>query len=146
MSNSTFRRSRFHALLRHTGRCLRACEGNTVVEFALISPALFGFLAGVLVLGFILWMQNALNYSVAEAARCAANNPGTCGSPPTQSLVSSYAAGVAGAGLSSSVFTYTAPTNGSCGYHVTASYQIHLSIPIVHINNPTLTASACFPN
>jgi len=131
------------ALLRTAGRCLRQCDGNAAVEFALISPALFGFLVGVLVLGFLLWIQNALNYSVAEAARCAANNPTNCG---TSDQIKTYAAGISGAGLSASVFTYTAPATGNCGYQVTARYQINLSIPLVHISNPTLTASACYPN
>lgn len=131
------------ALLRPAGRCLRECNGNAAVEFALVSPLLFGFVVGVLVIGFILWMQNALNYSVAAAARCAADNPNTCG---TSSQITTFAANASGANLSSSVFTYTAPATGNCGYLVTASYQINISIPLIHINNPTLTASACYPN
>ena len=117
-------------------------SGNTAVEFALVAPMLIMFLFGILKLGLALWYQNALDYSVAEAARCASDNPGTCGS---SSQITSYAAATSGAGFASSVFTYTAPAAGNCGYQVTASYPMSLAIPYMNLN-VTLTSSACYPN
>jgi Flp pilus assembly protein TadG len=124
-----------------------ACEqrGATAVEFALTAPALFMFLLGIAWMGYALWLQNALDYSVTEAARCAANSS-TCGAPSSQTsaLVTSYAAGASGAGLDSSVFTYSAPASGTCGYQVTASYPMTLTIPWVPLSL-TLSSSACYP-
>lgn len=117
-------------------------SGTTAVEFALVAPVLILFLFGILKLGLALWYQNALDYSVAEAARCAANSPSTCGN---SSQITSYAAATSGAGFASSVFAYTAPATGNCGYQVTANYPMSLAIPYLNLN-VTLTSSACYPN
>jgi Flp pilus assembly protein TadG len=132
---------------RHIGAALRqffGCwcdrDGNAAVEFALIMPALFSFLIGIMFVGVALWRQNALDYSVAEAARCASDASSTCG---TATQITSYAAGVSGANFDSTVFIYTAPTAGSCGYLVTASYP--MSVPYLNLSM-TLTSRACWPN
>ena len=134
------------ALLQRAGAVVCDDSGATAVEFGLIAPALFGFLVGALGLGFVLWLQNALDYSVTAAARCAADSPSTCG---TSAQITQFAAKASGFGFNSSVFTYTAPApapaSGTC-YKVTASYSINLNIPLLDINNPTLTSSACYPN
>lgn len=106
----------------------------------MVAPALFGFLIGIMFFGIALWRQNALDYSVAEAARCASDASSSCG---TASQITSYAAGVSGGNFDSTVFTYTAPTAGSCGYLVTASYPI--SVPYFNVSM-TLTSRACWPN
>jgi Flp pilus assembly protein TadG len=133
-------------LLWPISRVARNRSGGTALEFALIAPALFMFLMGIIWLAYALWIQNALDYSVAEAARCAANSS-ACGAPSgqTSNLVTTYAAGVSGASVDSSVFTYIAPANGTCGYKVTASYPMTLAIPFLTLAL-TLTSSACFPN
>ena len=122
-------------------------SGTTAVEFALLAPVLFMFLMGILEMGLAFWMQNSLDYSVAEAARCAANSS-TCGAPNSQTsaLVTAYAAGISGAALDSSVFTYTYTASPStCGYKVTASYPLTLAIPFLNYSL-TLTSSACYPD
>ena len=131
------------ALRQRVGAVVCDDSGATAVEFGLIAPALFGFLVGALGLGFVLWLQNALDFSVTAAARCAADSPNTCG---TSDQIKQFAANVSGVGFSTSVFTYTAPASGNCGYKVAASYSISLSIPLIDINSPTLTSSACYPN
>jgi Flp pilus assembly protein TadG len=134
--------------LRSIRSMARDRSGATAVEFALLAPVLFMFLMGILEMGLALWMQNSLDYSVAEAARCAANSS-TCGAPSSQTsaLVTAYAAGVSGAALDSSVFTYShaASPNNACGYQVTASYPLTLAIPFLNYSL-TLTSSACYPN
>jgi Flp pilus assembly protein TadG len=127
------------AALRQLCRCWRNRDGNTAVEFALIMPALFSFLVGIMFVGLALWRQNALDYSVAEAARCASDASSTCG---TSTQITAYAAGVSGGNFDSAVFTYTAPTAGSCGYLVTASYP--MSVPYLNLSM-TLTSRACWP-
>lgn len=114
-------------------------SGNASIEMALSLPALLMFVLGIIEMGRMLWVQSALNFSVAEAARCASNSPSTCG---TTSQIQNFAASRSGENFATSVFTFTA---ASCGNQVSASYPISLSIPYVPIS-VTLTAEACYPS
>lgn len=132
-------------LVFRLGRRLRLAakdrRANAAVEFALGAPVLFLFLFGIIEVGYALWIQNALDYSVAQAARCASLNvTGTdcVGSP---SKVTSYAAGESGASLDSSVFTYT--RTAACGCQVTGSYTIALDIPWDNALTVNLSSNAC---
>jgi Flp pilus assembly protein TadG len=113
-------------------------RGTTAVEMGLIASPLLLFLFGIMECSRALWTQNALHYSVEEAARCASNNPTTCGSA---SQTAAFAAGRSGAGFATSVFTVT---SASCGNNVSASYPMQLNIPFGNYSI-TLTAQACFP-
>jgi Flp pilus assembly protein TadG len=121
------------ARLRRDGR------GNTAIEFAFAMPALLMLLFGILQCGRALWLQNALDYSVAEAARCASVDPSVCG---TAAQTASYAAGLSGAGFTASAFSVSTP---GCGNKVTASYPLALAIPFLSVSL-TLAATACSPN
>jgi hypothetical protein len=112
--------------------------GNAAIELAFTAPGVLMFILGICEAGRMLWLQNALNYSVAEAARCWSNNTTTCGSA-TQAA--SYAATASGAGFSSSVFTGSTP---SCGKQVSASYPMTLAMPYMNLSL-TLTSQACYP-
>lgn len=114
--------------------------GNAAIEFALTAPALFMFLFGIIAFGRALWLQNALDYAVAAAARCASVNPTTCG---TADQIRAYAAAQGGAGFSGSLFSVSSP---GCGTAVSASYPLSLSIPFVPAVSLTLTAQACDPS
>jgi Flp pilus assembly protein TadG len=118
---------------------IRDRRASAAVELAMAAPALVMFLLGIVEMGRMLWVQNALSFSVAEAARCASNNPGVCGSA---SQTQSFAANQSGEGFDASVFTATTRT---CGNQVSASYPMTLSIPYVDIS-VTLTADACYPS
>ena len=113
-------------------------RATTAVEMALILPSLLLFLLGTMEFGRAIWIQNALNYAVEAAARCASNNTTTCGSA---SEITSFAASSSGANFATSVFTSTSP---SCGNMVSASYPMHLNIPYGSYSI-TLKAQACFP-
>jgi len=115
-------------------------RGGAAVEMALIAVPLFMFLFGIIATGQAVWLQNALNASVAEAARCASVNPTLCG---TTSLVQTYAANQTGAGFDSSIFAVTTPLP-TCGNQVTASYPLALTIPFMALS-VTLSAQACYP-
>ncbi len=114
-------------------------RGNTAIEMALISAPLFLFLFGIIATGQAVWLQNALNLSVAEAARCASVNPTLCGTPDQ---IRSYAASQAGTGFDSSIFV---PTTASCGNRVSASYPLAMTIPFMTLS-VTLDAQACYPS
>jgi Flp pilus assembly protein TadG len=113
-------------------------SGNVAVELAFIAPAMLMFIFGIMEVGRVLWLQNALDYAVVEAARCISNAPSTCGSA---SQTQSFAAGESGAGFASSVF---AVSSASCGNKVTASYAVTLDIPYANWST-TLTSQACYP-
>jgi Flp pilus assembly protein TadG len=116
--------------------CCRS--GGTAMEFALLAPAMLVLLIGTIEAGRMLWMLNALHYSVQEAARCASVNTTLCGTP-TQ--IQTFAAGRSGAAFASSVFTATV---AGCGNRVSASYPAHTFIPFV-TQSITLTAQSCYP-
>src|SRR5262249_19067060 len=106
--------------------CLRsvtACEdGSPAVEFALLAPALILFIFGIFELGRALWLQNALDYSVSAAARCASLNGSVC-----SGQVTIYAASQSGADIDSSIFGYN--NAAACGCQVTATYTFPLRVP-----------------
>jgi Flp pilus assembly protein TadG len=114
-------------------------RGSVAIEFALTAIVFLLFLFGIIETGRAMWLQSALNYSVAEAARCASINPTLCG---TTSQIQSYAGDQSGAGFDSSVFSVSTP---SCGTQVSASYPLNLTIPTLAIS-VTLTAQACYPS
>ena len=124
--------------VRAVGKDRRAAAA---VELALAMPALCLFIFGIIEVGFALWVQNALDYSVASAARCASLNLiGTsCVGSPSQ--VTTYAANQSGAYLNSTAFTYT-PT-AACGCQVSASYTIALDIPWDSALSVTLSSNSC---
>ena len=114
-------------------------RGTAAVEAALTCMGLLIFLYGIIEFGFAMWLQSALNYSVAEAARCASVNTTLCG---TTSQIQSYAASQAGAGFDGSIFSVSTP---SCGNQVSASYPLTLTIPTFNFAL-TLDAQACYPS
>src|SRR5437879_4106684 len=117
-----------HRISRRLRALARDRRANTAVEFALAAPAIFLFMFGIIETGYALWMQNALDYSVAAAARCASLSGSACsavtGNP---SLVPTYAASESGASLTSGAFVYSSAAG--CGCQVTGSYPMPLDIP-----------------
>jgi Flp pilus assembly protein TadG len=112
--------------------------GNASVEMAFAVVPLCLFLFAIISTGQVMWLQNALNLSVAEAARCASINPSLCG---TSDDVQYFAARQAGAGLNDVVFSWSRTT---CGNRVSASYPLALDIPFMTLS-VTLSAQACYP-
>ena len=58
--------------LQPAGRLLRASSadrtGSAMVQFAMILPAFVLLIFGVIEVGRLLWLQNALHYAVEQAA------------------------------------------------------------------------------
>jgi hypothetical protein len=123
-------------------------SGMVAVELALAMPALLLFIFGIIEVGYALWIQNALDYSVAGAARCASLSASVNNSPCRTKLSDgTYAASLAGAAIAASVFSYspnlTYPISG-CGCQVSANYSMSLDIPWTSLS-VNLTSEACFP-
>ncbi|HEV8678535.1 MAG TPA: TadE family protein [Stellaceae bacterium] len=135
---------RKHASLgsRRARAVIRGLAGNThgaaAVEMALISMPLITFLFGIIAVGQLMWRQNALDESVAQAARCASIDATRCG---TTSLLQTYAASLTGAGFDTSIYSVSAQP---CGNQVSASYPLALTIPFMSFS-VTLRAQACYP-
>ena len=132
-----------HRLVRRLRVLREDRRANAAVEFAFAAPALFLFIFGIIEMGYALFLQNALDYSVAVASRCASLNGTSC---TGQLSNGAYAASQAGANIDGSVFSYNAnplyPASG-CGCEVTASYPLPLNIPFANIS-VTLSANACY--
>jgi len=143
---------KFAAALLGSGGALRVqtrdVRGGAVVEVALTIMVLVIFMFGIIEFGFAMWLQNALDYSVAEAARCATVNATVCG---TVSQVQNYAAGQSGYNFDPSVFTVTSsstvpsPTQCPHGNQISASYPMTITIPTLAFSI-TLQAQACYPS
>jgi Flp pilus assembly protein TadG len=134
----------FPLTYRRISRCRAIAkdkQANAAVEFALGAPAFFLFMFGTIEFGYALWMQNALDYSVAAAARCASLNGNACAAINGNSQVTAYAASESGAYLASTAFTYTRAA--SCGCQVTGSYSVGLGIPWANALSVNLSSSAC---
>ena len=137
---------RLHALAKDR-------RANVAVELALAMPALCMFIFGIIEVGYALWMQNALDYSVASAARCASltNTNVNNSTSPCSGGLTAYAASQSGATIDATAFTYNcrstdACTNKTvtCGCQVTGSFTISdLGIPWLTLP-VTLTSNACF--
>ena len=127
-----------HRVSKRLRALVRDRRASTAVEFALAAPALFLFMFGIIECGYALWMQNALDYSVAAAARCASLSGSACSGSP--SLVTSYAASESGASLDSTAFTYT--RTAACGCQVSGNFTIALEIPWSPVT-ANLSSSAC---
>ena len=125
-------------LLRLVRALVRSPSGSAAIEMAFVAPAMLMFILGVGEVGRVLWLQNALDYSVVEAARCISNSPGTCANA---SQTKTFAAGQSGAGFAAAVFTVT---TAGCGNQVSASFPVVLEIPFLTLST-TLTSSACYP-
>jgi Flp pilus assembly protein TadG len=118
---------------------IRDRNGNTTIEIAMLALPLLLFLFAIINAGYALWLQNALDLSVSDAARCASVKSTLC---VTDGQIKAYAAARSGAGFDSSVFNVVLVEQESCYKRVSAAYP--LSLPLV--GQPlTLSAQACFP-
>jgi Flp pilus assembly protein TadG len=112
--------------------------GAALVEYALVLPALLALVFGVMQLGGMAWTQEALNYAVQEAARCAVVRPDLCGTPDA---IQQYAAGQAlGLTVPANAFSVTPDT---CGTDVRASLPYGFILSPFNTAPVQLTAEAC---
>ena len=131
-----------HQLRQRLGAVVKDRRAAAAVELALAMPAICLFMFGIIEVGYALWVQNALDFSVASASRCASLNSAACGPSGGNSGVTTYAASQSGAYVDSSAFTYN--NAAACGCQVTATYTIALDIPWDNALSVTLGSSACY--
>jgi len=118
------------------GRLMRSQRGAMSVDFALVAAPLLLLILGTMEVGRTLWYQNALNYSVEEAARCASIDVNNCN---TSDQIKTYAAARSGAGFAKATFS---ASTAACGNLISASYPISIGVADLSI---TLKAQSCYP-
>lgn len=115
-------------------------RGASALEFALIAPAFFMFVFGVIEMGLLFWTQIGMQHGAEMAARCASVNNVLC---PNTVAITSYASQQS-LGLSLPPSTFSVATAG-CGNQVNGSYVFQFP-QILNVSPLTLTAQACFPS
>ena len=134
-----FRKTRLRGSV--TGRQsapFRVCQsGATIVEFALVAPALAALLVGGLYTALMIYSAAGLHSAVEDAARCYSVNATVCGSSAAaQTYAQSRYFGI-------DTPTFTA-TQAGCGHRVNATLTIAFSAVVTEVKVP-LSATACFP-
>lgn len=122
---------------------LRDRRGNAAVEAAFVLPLLLLLLLGVVEVGRLAWARASLDFTVQEAARCAAVRTDLCGTPEA---TRQYAANrLAALDVPAAAFTVT--PGQPCGVRVRASYAYQfLTVPMVAKafgSAPTVAAEVC---
>jgi Flp pilus assembly protein TadG len=123
------------AILRSGARDGR---GATVVEFAILAPALIGLTVGVIHLGLMMLTVTSLHYATEAAARCASVQTTVCTDPAS---ITSEAMNRYNGPDVDPVFSYL---DDACGNRVTGSATYVLNAVIYQVSVP-LSATACFP-
>jgi len=120
-------------------KLLRDESGASALEFAIIAPAFFLFIFGIIGAGLLFWTQTGIQHGAEMAARCASIDSTQC---PNANSITSYATKQSfGLSLPSSTFTHSTP---DCGNQVDANYTFDWP-PIFGLPPLRLTAKACFP-
>jgi Flp pilus assembly protein TadG len=136
MARGDNRETVFRRLAARCGGLFLDQDGTAAVEMAFVAMPLFLLIFAIINTGRALWLQNALEASVMQAARCATVNPTLCG---TANQIAAYAAAQSGAGFNSATFSFA---QASCGNRVSANYPLALPVLNVSLN---LSAQACYP-
>ena len=112
--------------------------GASAVELALIAPAFFALLMGIIHASLLVFTVASMNFAVEKGARCASVNSTACGDATS---IAAYAADNYYAPGASPTFTYATP---ACGKSLTATLTYTLSVVLYETSIP-LSATACFP-
>jgi Flp pilus assembly protein TadG len=113
-------------------------HGATALEFAFVVPLLLLLLLGTIDLGRLLWTRAALDYAVAQAARCMAVSPQICGD--THSVAAYAARSVSAPNVRANAFHIG---KSACGIEVRARYRFVSVAPNLIRLAPVLNARAC---
>lgn len=129
-----------------TPRLVSARSAATAIEFALLLPFFVTLLYGIIAAAQTLFLQEALQHAVTEAARCAsiAATSGTSADCGSAAQIQTFAASEAyGFAVPSDVFSAWSPSGFNC---VAASDPYILTVPFLPEIALTLTARSCYPS
>jgi len=121
-------------------RFLRAEEGTSAIEFAIVGPVFLMLLIGITEGGVLLWTQLGLQHGAEMAARCSTVNKTICGTP---SAIQEYAVQRSlGVNPPASTFSVESP---ACGIQVSANYNYQFVSTNFGTASMVLTAQSCVP-
>ena len=112
-------------------------RGESAIQFALVAPAFFLLIIGIVEFGLVLWTQIGLQHGAEMAARCASVNTRVCA---TTTAIQAYAAGQT-LGLNPPPATFAVATP-ACGNQVSATYVFNFVTQ--QFGSLTLGAQACY--
>ncbi len=128
-------------------RLARDCAGATIVEFAILCPAVIGLMLGVFQIGMAMQSYNAIRSVTAEAARYATVEYQK-GEEPTNTAIRTEAIAIADGPpylLNPDELTVTvidAPVqrvNGAREMTITVAYDVPSVLPLFDWTSPTVT-------
>ena len=118
-------------------------RGGAVLEFAILAPLLFAVLLGIVEMGRMFYVRQALEYATQEAARYYMLNPTTDSANVTTALRDAMAGSM---GPSVSVaYSHTANCNGNATVtcsQITATYSYVPAAGFLNLATQNLTARA----
>lgn len=118
-------------------------RGGAILEFAILAPVLLGILFGIVEMGRMFYIRQALEYATEEAARYYMLNPTTASGNVDTALRNAMAGGM-GPDVTIA-YTDTANCNGNSAVTctlITATYNFTPAVGFVGISAQTLTAKA----
>lgn len=119
--------------------CLRRSQrGVTLIEFALVLPALLTFIVGITQLGTLFYVNSDLRAAVAEGARLAELYPAPSDSAITTGVSSKFVH-LSGSNLTAPTVTHATDTSGQPYIEVTAAYRVPLNFIFFTVSPITLT-------
>ena len=123
-------------------KLFRDIRGASALEFGLVLPAITTFIIGIAQVGYLLWIDNLLHYSVDAAARCGAVGSTTypCYGSGTANMTTTAKAlfGMAVATVPAGTFAANTACTGS-GLSGSYTVNVLLAKPV------TVTAKSCYP-
>ncbi len=120
-------------------------RGAAAVEFALVAPVFLALLLGIVEFAYQMWTRVALDYALAQAARCYVlgyvdSGAGTdCSSVAgATAYLQTLATGVA---FPAGALAVTSPATGCLKYTYAATWLVPGIMPVAA---PTFTGTSCF--
>jgi Flp pilus assembly protein TadG len=118
------------------------CRGASLMEFALVLPALVLFIYGTFIFGQLLEANAGMQHALGEGARYTTLclNPttsGGCTVPSDTQITNKINSSVFGAGMGT--FTVATPVTGSDYKDLSVTYTMPMNFIFFHVPNVTLT-------
>jgi len=118
-------------------------RGGAAIEFAILAPVLFGILFGIVEMGRMFYVRQALEYATEQAARYYMLNPTTDSGSVTTYLKGQMAGGM-GSGVTAD-YADTTSCNGNASVTcttITASYTFTFVAAVLGFSNLVMHAKA----
>ena len=121
------------------------CRGVAAIEFALVAPVFLAMLLGIAEFAYQTWTRVALDYALAQAARCYVLGYVDSGAGTDCASVGGAAAYLqtlaAGVTVPAGALTVTSPSTGCLKYTYAATWLVPGIMPVAA---PTFTGTSCF--